>query len=113
MSVIPIEQAMQHLRAEVEDQGYVELVLDAAEDSAAQFLNRRFYADADSLAAAVLDQSAGAEPMVITPAIRAACLLILGSLYATREAVVIGATATELPIGPRQLMMPYRVGLGV
>ena len=34
MSVISIEQAMQHLRADSEDQAYVALVLEAAEDSA-------------------------------------------------------------------------------
>ncbi len=113
MNVISTDEAMRHLRAEDDDRADVELYLAAAEDSASQFLNRRFYADADLLAAAVLDQSAGADPIVITPAIRAACLLIAGSLFATREAVVIGATATELPIGPRQLMMPYRIGLGV
>lgn len=39
--------------------------------------------------------------------IRAAALLIIGHLYENREAVVIGATATELPMGVNLLLAPY------
>lgn len=113
MSVIPIEQAMQHLRAESEDQGYVVLVLEAAEDSASQFLNRRFYADADALASGVLAGDAGADPILVNPSIRAACLLIAGKLYNSREDAVTGVSVTELPSGSQSLLMPYRVSLGV
>lgn len=45
MSVIAIEVAMHHLRAESEDQALVQTQLDAAEETAMQFLNRRFYLD--------------------------------------------------------------------
>ena len=113
MTVIDISIAMQHLRAESEDQSYVALVLEAAEDSAMQFLNRTFYADTDSMAAAVLDDTAGAAPMLINPSVRAACLLITGMLYNSREDAVTGTTVSELPQGSRSLLMPYRVGLGV
>ena len=113
MTVIPIEVAMQHLRADGEDQNYVALVLEAAEDSAVQFLNRRFYADADALASGVLAGDAGAEPILINPSIRAACLLIVGNLYGNREDVVVGTISSELPMGSRSLLMPYRIGLGV
>ena len=104
---------MQHLRAEDDDRASVELLLAAAEDSAAQFLNRRFYADEVSLAAALADGSAGSKPIVINPSIRAACLLITGSLYANREDVVVGTISSELPMGSRSLLTPYRVGWGV
>lgn len=113
MSVIPIEQAMQHLRADSEDQAYVALVLEAAEDSASQFLNRRFYADDDALASAVLTGDAGADPILVNPSIRAACLLIAGNLYGNREDIVVGTITSELPIGSRSMLMPYRIGLGV
>ncbi|PLV13073.1 head-tail connector protein [Pseudomonas guariconensis] len=49
MSVIAIEVAMHHLRAEFEDQVLVQTQLDAAEETAMQFLNRRFYLDQDKL----------------------------------------------------------------
>ncbi|WP_296261989.1 head-tail connector protein [Pseudomonas sp. UBA5706] len=113
MNAIPIDQAMQHVRAEDDDREHVELLLAAAEDSAAQFMNRRFYGDAQSLASAVLDGTAGADPVLINPSIRAACLLILGSLYANREDVIVGTISSELPMGSRSLLTPYRVGWGV
>lgn len=113
MAIIPIEVAMQHLRAEVEDQAYVELVLEAAEDSAVQYLNRRFYADADALASSVLSGDAGADPILINPSIRAACLLIAGSLYENREDEVAGGAFSEMPSGSKSLLTPYRVEWGV
>lgn len=113
MNAIPTDEAMQHVRAEEDDRAHVDLLLAAAEDSAAQFMNRRFYADAASLAAAVLDATAGLDPILINPSIRAACLLILGSLYANREDVVVGVTSAALPMGSRSLLTPYRVGWGV
>ncbi len=104
---------MRHLRAEDDDRESVTLLLAAAEDSAAQFLNRRFYADEVSLAAALSNGSAGSKPIVINPSIRAACLLIAGSLYANREDVVVGTISSELPMGSRSLLTPYRVGWGI
>lgn len=53
MSIIPIEEAMLHLRAEPEDQQDVQLKLDAAEEKAMSYLQRRFYADDESLNEAV------------------------------------------------------------
>lgn len=58
MSVIAIEVAMQHLRAEDDDQAHVQRLLDAAERAAAEYLNRRFYLDAGALAAARQDVAA-------------------------------------------------------
>lgn len=45
MSVIAIDIAMNHLRADPEDQVLVQSQLDAAEEAGVQFLNRRFYFD--------------------------------------------------------------------
>lgn len=50
MSVISIELAMKHLRAESEDAEDVQSKLDSAETAAQKFLQRRFYADAAGLA---------------------------------------------------------------
>lgn len=113
MNAIPTDEAMQHVRAEDEDQTHVELLLAAAEDSASQFMNRRFFADKTTLDSAILDGSAGSDPILINPSVRAACLLILGSLYANREDVVVGPASSELPMGSRSLLTPYRVGWGV
>jgi hypothetical protein len=113
MSVIDIEVAMLHCRAEEPDRPDVLLKLEAAEESAALYLNRTLHADAVALAAAVLDGSAGDEPIVITKSITAACLLILGNLYANREDAIVGVSVAELPQGSRSLLSPYRVQLGV
>ncbi|MDD1150038.1 head-tail connector protein [Pseudomonas sp. TNT2022 ID357] len=45
MPVIAIELAMHHLLAEPEDQVLVQAQLEAAEETAMKFLNRRFYLD--------------------------------------------------------------------
>ncbi|MDD2054176.1 head-tail connector protein [Pseudomonas putida] len=113
MNVIPTDEAMRHLRAEEEDRAGVELYLAAAEDSAAQFMNRRFFVDDAAMAAAVLGGSAGERPILINQSIRAACLLILGSLFENREDVVIGGGVSELPLGSRTLLTPYRIGWGI
>jgi hypothetical protein len=113
MNAINTDEAMQQVRAEDDDRAHVELLLAAAEDSASQFMNRRFFADEAALAAAIFDSSAGSDPILINPSIRAACLLILGSLYANREDVVVGVALSELPMGSRSLLTPYRVGWGI
>ncbi|MDH0745288.1 phage gp6-like head-tail connector protein [Pseudomonas sp. GD03842] len=158
MSAIDIETAMHHLLAEPEDQDLVQAMLDAAEESAAQFIQRRIYADQVSLdadrllvpelranARAVYDQAIAAADevstgcdrqsaikdaefiygvalvdadsrvygVVLNPAIQAACLLILGHLFANREDVIVGSAVAEMPMGSRPLLMPYRIKMGV
>jgi hypothetical protein len=49
MSVIGIDLAMKHLLAEPEDQDLVQAQLDASEEAAMQFLQRRFFADQAAL----------------------------------------------------------------
>lgn len=52
MSVIGIELAIQHLRAEDDDQAFVQVLLDASEGAACNFMQRRMYADDSALAVA-------------------------------------------------------------
>lgn len=54
MSVIDIELAMKHLLAEPEDQVLVQAQLDAAEEAAMQFLQRRFFVDQAALEIALV-----------------------------------------------------------
>ncbi|CAK9889203.1 head-tail connector protein [Pseudomonas fluorescens] len=113
MSVISIPIARQHLRDPDDDDQYLELLLDAAEDQAMRYLNRRFYADTDALNAAVRAGEAGESPIVINASVIAACLLILGHLYANREDEIVGTATSVLSNGSRALLTPYRVGWGV
>jgi hypothetical protein len=112
VDLVSIEQARQHCRADSEDDALLTVYADAAEQAAQDFLNRRVYKDADALAEAVLDDSAGIDPIVTNPSITAAVLLITGHLYRNREAVA-GETANQLPMGAHSLLWPHRVGLGV
>ncbi|MDV9030568.1 head-tail connector protein [Pseudomonas sp. RAC1] len=74
MSVIDIDIAMHHLLAEPEDQVLVQSQLDAAEEAAMQFLNRRFYLDQVSLDQAragvqlVMQQARAANAAAVTAA---------------------------------------------
>lgn len=52
MPVIALDAAMNHLRADSEDLDLVQAQLDAAEEAAMKFLNRRFYLDQVALDAA-------------------------------------------------------------
>jgi hypothetical protein len=113
MPVISIPIARQHLRDPDDDDQYLELLLNAAEDQAMRYLNRRFYADTEAMNAAVLADEAGESPIVINASIIAACLLILGHLYANREDEVSGTITSELSMGSRALLTPYRVGWGI
>lgn len=47
--------------------------------------------------------------MVVNEAIKAAVLLIVGSLYTQREDVVVGVSVAQLPNGAEWLLAPYRV----
>ncbi|MCK2124314.1 head-tail connector protein [Pseudomonas sp. PNPG3] len=113
MPVIGLTIARHHLREPDDDDDYLELLIEAAEGQAMDYLNRRFYADQQALDEAVVAGDAGESPMVCNKQIKAACLLILGHLYANREDVVIGTIATELPKGSVALLTPHRIGWGV
>ena len=47
--------------------------------------------------------------------VKAAVLLILGHLWANREAVITGgsAAAVKVPLGAEDFLWPFRKGLGV
>ncbi len=47
--------------------------------------------------------------IVIDPAIEAAVLLILGTLYEHREDVVAGVSVAQLPIAAEHRLQPYRI----
>lgn len=107
MSIITLSEAKLHARIDGTDEDTIaQVYLDAAEQSAAEFLNRAIYAS---------DVGTDATGIVMNAAIRAACLLTFGHLYANREAVTItnGQNASELPMGVQYLLLPYRLEMGV
>jgi uncharacterized protein YwlG (UPF0340 family) len=157
--LLDLPTAKAHLRVDnAADDALITLYINAAEQSAAEHLNRRLYVDQAALTAAVaavpavlavasatyaaavaaallmvdlVEQDAAtvdAEQsytaaqtvaretragMVINDVIKAAILLMLGDMYASREDTVIGVSVSPLPTGARALMRPYRAGMGV
>jgi len=112
VDLITIEQARLQCRADAADDDMLGVYGDAAEQAAMDFLNRKVYPDEATMAAAIESGVAGADPVVVNPAIRAAILLIAGHLYRNREGVG-SEQLRELPMGVHQLLWPHRVGLGI
>lgn len=113
--LITLQQATAHLRIDDDtpDAAALLLKVDAAGLLAAEYLGRQLFVDQAALDAAVLDGTAGQQPMVVNSLVRAAILLILGHLYAHREDVITGSISTELDMGSRSLLAPFRVGMGI
>ncbi|WP_227524642.1 phage gp6-like head-tail connector protein [Klebsiella michiganensis] len=83
MTVINTETAWKSQAGYEIDKTMVEGYLAAAEDAAMQFLNRRFFADQAALDSAVENESAGDRPLIITPSIQSAVLLIVAGCMKT------------------------------
>lgn len=114
MALVSLDQARAHCRVEPDYPAeQLEVYLGAAEDHASAFLGRKVYESAEKMAAAILDGTAGENPIVVNKSIQAAVLLLTGHLFANRENSVVGVTVAVLPTGFDQLLMPYRVGMGV
>ena len=106
MSLIDLAQAKLHLRVDgVADDSMIQVYLDAAEESAAQYLGRTIYADETA-------QGSDTAGIVINAPIRAAILLQCGHLYEHREAVSDKPTSA-LAMGVQYLLDPFRSSLGV
>lgn len=65
------------------------------------------------LRAGYLDATTSPAEAAVPEDIQTAILLHVGHLYAHRETVVVGETVSELPMGTRELLRPYRVLLGM
>ena len=110
--LVDLPTAKQHLRrVDSSEDTLIQLYLSAAESSAVQFLNRNVYATQADLDAAA--EPPEQFPMVVTPDIKSAILLILGHLFVNREDVVVGTITDEMPKASFFLLLPYRVDMGI
>jgi hypothetical protein len=106
------EQALAHLRIDAGEEPNLSLYMRAAEQAARDYTCRTFYPSQAALNEALANGNVGQHPLVVTDAVIAAMLLILGHLYMNREDVVIGVAPAELPMSSRYLLAPYRMGMG-
>lgn len=92
MSLISLSEAKSHLKVDQSDEDtLIQLYIDASQQYIATFLNNPSFA--------------------FNPAIKAACLLMVGDLYENRE----GGTEKEIKPNPAvmNLLHPYRKELGI
>ncbi|ABA60076.1 head-tail connector protein [Burkholderia multivorans] len=113
MALVELKLALGFVRANagVEDD-VVQMLLDAATQSAVDYLNRQVFETEDAMTTAIEAGTAGQNPMVVNAAIRAAILKITAELYANREDTAFGPI-TELPLNARALLRPHRIIPGV
>ncbi len=96
MLSITLQDAKNHLRLRHEEEDSLVLgLIEAAVDHCEGITNRDFSSDAG-------------EPM--PPAVKAACLLLIGSLYENRQAVSEKAL-TPVPLAFEALLSPHRTKL--
>lgn len=104
--MIGIDIVKTHLRVDFDDEDeLIKVYIDAAIDSAEAYLDRSLIASED--------QRKTPDDLVINGSVRAAILLTVGHLYANREQEIIGSITSELKFSARNLLMPYRIKLGV
>lgn len=104
--MIGIDIVKAHLRVDFDDEDeLIKLYIDAATDSAEAYLDRSL----------IESESSRKDPtdLVINSSVKAAILLTIGHLYANREQEIIGSITSELKFSARNLLMPYRIKMGV
>lgn len=109
VDLVTLQEAKDHLKVthDFEDAD-ITIKLRAAEEMAIAYLDRAVYPSQAALDAAQAAGTAGPAPIVCSFMVRAGILLMLGDLYAHREDVVVGATATQLPQGARACLRHLR-----
>ncbi|NWN92292.1 phage gp6-like head-tail connector protein [Marinobacter adhaerens] len=96
-----------HIRVELdfsEDDALLETYATAAQRYAENYTGRTLYATKTEVPKDPEDKRA----LVLDDDITTAMLLLIGHWYANRESVVIGTTASEVPMAVEALLAPYR-----
>lgn len=103
--LIDLETIKSHLRVDGDaEDAMIELYAEAAEQIASNYMGRNIVPS---------ETSSDPDAVVLDGSIKAAILLIVGHLYANREAEVVGMQSSRLVYGAEYLLQPYRIGMGV
>lgn len=109
MALLSLETVKGHLRIEHNDEdAQIAIYQAAAESIIVEYLDRIVVAVGVTLPG-IEDEGYDATAMVITPAITAAILLMIGELFETREAGKTDAGDAVMPRPVRALLAPWRV----
>lgn len=108
MALVDLQVVLDYLRVDrgVEDE-VVQLLIEGASQYVADYLNRRVFATEAELKDALAKNEAGAQPMLLNPAIRMAILKVAADLYSNRENSAQGSLS-EVPLSVRKLLAAYR-----
>lgn len=100
-----------HLRLDedADDDALVAAYQDAAEEAAAQYLNRNVYKTPQDVTDA--ENRGEDRPMLVNPSFVAAVLQAVGQMYFDREDEA--AAQNRFPQASRRLLDPFRIGQGV
>jgi len=91
------------------DTAYSETLDEVGEIESAQERSLKKQAARQRLEDAKREANRAIHGMVVNSTIKGAMLLTLGNLFENREAVVVGASAAELPQGVPALLRPFRL----
>jgi len=104
MAVMTLEQIKDHLRldrADASQDAHLEILRDAAEDYAGQYINQSIpWQDADGVA------------VPVPASIKAGIMLVISDLYEHREGQIVGVSIADNPTVERLLHF-YRVDMGI
>lgn len=100
-----------HLRLDedADDDALVAAYQDAAEEAAAQYLNRSVYATQAEVDAAI--EAGEDRPLLANASFTAAVLYAVAAMYSKREDATAGLS--QFPQESRRFLDPFRVGQGV
>lgn len=110
--MLELDIIKQHVRLELDDDtqdSLLESYAGAAWDQVQAQTGRNLYVTKNDIPVdAETGDSADDHALVLNDAVTAAMLLMIGHWFENREVVVIGASASELPMAVNALIKPYQ-----
>lgn len=89
---------------ESEEDALLETYSNAARRYVENYTNRQLYETQEAA-----EHADGRDMLVLDDDITTAMLLLIGHWYANREAVVVGASPSAVPMAVESLLQPYRI----
>lgn len=109
--MLELDIIKQHVRLEPDfedDDTLLDTYSNAAQRYVEHHSGRNLYADQSAIPTDVDGNITDEDALVLDDDITTAMLLLIGHWYANREAVVIGASPTDVPMAFAALISPYR-----
>ncbi|HEJ7903487.1 TPA: phage gp6-like head-tail connector protein [Serratia marcescens] len=105
--MLELKLVKEHCRLEPDfsaDDTLLGAYIGAAKKHVERYTRRKLYASESDPG-----YDADEDHLLLEDDVRTAMLLLIGHLYANREAVIVGASASKLPLAVESLLQPYRI----